>query len=202
MSLFITFEGGDGSGKSTQIALVAKRLADDGHEVVLGREPGGTPAGREIRRVLLHGDDMSGRTEALLFAADRSHHVDTHILPALARGALVLSDRYYDSSIAYQGAARSLGTDEVAKLNAWATGGLVPDRTFYLDVSAEEGLSRMRGEHDRLESEGLDFQRRVREQYRALIEAEPERFVVIDAEREPDEVAADIYDSIASMLKA
>lgn len=202
MSLFITFEGGDGSGKSTQIALVAKRLADDGHEVVLGREPGGTPAGREIRRVLLHGDDMSGRTEALLFAADRSHHVDTHILPALARGALVLSDRYYDSSIAYQGAARSLGTDEVAKLNAWATGGLVPDRTFYLDVSAEEGLSRMRGEHDRLESEGLDFQRRVREQYRALIEAEPERFVVIDAEREPNEVAADIYDSIASMLKA
>lgn len=202
MSLFITFEGGDGSGKSTQIALVAKRLADDGHEVVLGREPGGTPVGREIRRVLLHGDDMSGRTEALLFAADRSHHVDTHIFPALARGALVLSDRYYDSSIAYQGAARSLGTDEVAKLNAWATGGLVPDRTFYLDVSAEEGLSRMRGEHDRLESEGLDFQRRVREQYHALIEAEPERFVVIDAERKPEEVAADIYDSIASMLKA
>lgn len=200
MSLFITFEGGDGSGKSTQIELVAKALRADGHEVVLGREPGGTPVGREIRRVLLHGEHLSGRTEALLFAADRSHHVDTHILPALKRGAIVLSDRYYDSSIAYQGAARSLGTEEVARLNAWATGGLVPDRTFYLDVSAEAGLERMRGEHDRLESEGVDFQRRVREQYRALIAAEPDRFVVIDGERPAEEIAADIYGGIARML--
>lgn len=201
MSLFVTFEGGDGSGKSTQISRVAERLRAAGYEVVLGREPGGTPLGRDIRNVLLHGDDMSGRTEALLFAADRSHHIDTHVLPALKRGAIVLSDRYYDSSIAYQGAARSIGTDEVARLNEWATGGVKPDVTFYLDISAEAGLARMTRGFDRLEGEGVDFQRRVREEYHRLIAADPKRFVVVDADRPAEQITDDIYDHLAPMLE-
>ena len=130
--LFISFEGGDGSGKSTQVDLLAKALADAGRDVVVTREPGGTAMGAEIRNLLLHGDDMGPRAEALLYAADRSHHVQSKIRPALERGAVVVTDRFLDSSVAYQGAARELGTEEVRDLSLWAVGGLLPDITFLL----------------------------------------------------------------------
>lgn len=194
--LFISFEGGDGSGKSTQVDLLAKALADAGHDVVVTREPGGTAMGAEIRNLLLHGDDMGPRAEALLYAADRSHHVQSKIRPALERGAVVVTDRFLDSSVAYQGAARELGTEEVRDLSLWAVGGLLPDITFLLDVSAyvsaERAAARTGGKLDRLERAGAEFHEAVREQYRLLAEREPERFHILDASRAPDDLAAEI----------
>ena len=194
--LFISFEGGDGSGKSTQVDLLAKALADAGRDVVVTREPGGTAMGAEIRNLLLHGDDMGPRAEALLYAADRSHHVQSKIRPALERGAVVVTDRFLDSSVAYQGAARELGTEEVRDLSLWAVGGLLPDITFLLDVSAhvsdERAAARTGGKLDRLERAGAEFHEAVREQYRLLAEREPERFHILDASRAPDDLAAEI----------
>ena len=191
--MFITFEGGDGSGKSTQIQSVRDWFESRGREVVVTREPGGTELGTEIRRLVQNGpEDVDARTEALLYAADRAYHVATVIRPALERGAVVLGDRYIDSSLAYQGAARSLGVDEIASLSAWATQGLYPSLTFLLDLPPEVGARRRTDAPDRMERESMDFHERVRHEYLRLADAEPERIVVIDAVGTVDEVFSEI----------
>ena len=191
--VFITFEGGDGSGKSTQIQSVRDWFESRGREVIVTREPGGTELGTEIRRLVQNGpEDVDARTEALLYAADRAYHVATVIAPALERGAVVLGDRYIDSSLAYQGAARSLGVDGIASLSAWATQGLYPSLTFLLDLPPEVGARRRTDAPDRMERESMDFHERVRHQYLRLADAEPERIVVIDAVGTVDEVFSEI----------
>ena len=191
--VFITFEGGDGSGKSTQIQSVRDWFESRGREVIVTREPGGTELGTEIRRLVQNGpEDVDARTEALLYAADRAYHVATVIGPALERGAVVLGDRYIDSSLAYQGAARSLGVDEIASLSAWATRGLYPSLTFLLDLPPEVGARRRTDAPDRMERESMDFHERVRHQYLRLADAEPDRIVVIDAVGTVDEVFSEI----------
>ena len=191
--VFITFEGGDGSGKSTQIQSVRDWFESRGREVVVTREPGGTEQGTEMRRLVQNGpEDVDARTEALLYAADRAYHVATVIGPALERGAVVLGDRYIDSSLAYQGAARSLGVDEIASLSAWATRGLYPSLTFLLDLPPEVGARRRTDAPDRMERESMDFHERVRHQYLRLADAEPERIVVIDAVGTIEEVFSEI----------
>ena len=191
--VFITFEGGDGSGKSTQIQSVRDWFESRGREVIVTREPGGTELGTEIRRLVQNGpEDVDARTEALLYAADRAYHVATVIGPALERGAVVLGDRYIDSSLAYQGAARSLGVDEIASLSAWATQGLYPSLTFLLDLPPEVGARRRTDAPDRMERESMDFHERVRHQYLRLADAEPERIVVIDAVGTIEEVFSEI----------
>lgn len=191
--VFITFEGGDGSGKSTQIQRVRDWFESLGLPVVVTREPGGTELGTEIRRLVQNGpEDVDPRSEALLYAADRAYHVATVIRPALARGEVVLADRYIDSSLAYQGAARSLGVEEIRSLSVWATRGLNPDLTFLLDLPPEVGARRREDAPDRLERESMDFHERVRHEYLRLADAEPERIVVIDAVGTPDEVFSEI----------
>ena len=191
--VFITFEGGDGSGKSTQIQSVRDWFESRGREVIVTREPGGTELGTEIRRLVQNGpEDVDARTEALLYAADRAYHVATVIRPALERGAVVLGDRYIDSSLAYQGAARSLGVDEIASLSAWATRGLYPSLTFLLDLPPEVGARRRTDAPDRMERESMDFHERVRHEYLRLADAEPDRIVVIDAVGTVDEVFSEI----------
>ena len=191
--VFITFEGGDGSGKSTQIQSVRDWFESRGREVIVTREPGGTELGTEIRRLVQNGpEDVDARTEALLYAADRAYHVATVIAPALERGAVVLGDRYIDSSLAYQGAARSLGVDEIASLSAWATRGLYPSLTFLLDLPPEVGARRRTDAPDRMERESMDFHERVRHQYLRLADAESERIVVIDAVGTIEEVFSEI----------
>ena len=191
--MFITFEGGDGSGKSTQIQSVRDWFESRGREVIVTREPGGTELGTEIRRLVQNGpEDVDARTEALLYAADRAYHVATVIAPALERGAVVLGDRYIDSSLAYQGAARSLGVDEIASLSAWATQGLYPSLTFLLDLPPEVGARRRTDAPDRMERESMDFHERVRHEYLRLADAEPERIVVIDAVGTVEEVFSEI----------
>jgi dTMP kinase len=181
--VFITFEGIDGVGKSTQLDLLETWLKTRGHEVLRTMEPGGTELGQEIRHLLLHRKgDVAPRAEALLYAADRAHHVATKIRPALELGTIVLGDRYYDSSIAYQGAARELSVKEVHDISLWAVAGLEPDLTFLLDMPAEQALSRRDDTGtapDRLESEQVEFFTRARDQYLKL--ATQPRFEVIDA---------------------
>lgn len=186
--MFIALEGGDGAGKSTQARLLCAWLQERGHTVVLTREPGGTAFGRTVRELVLHGDHVAARAEALLFAADRAHHVETLILPALRRGEVVITDRYMDSSIAYQGAGRDLGVDEVRELNAWATGGLVPTLTVLIDLPADVGRARRGGIHDRLESESADFHGAVRDLFLALADADPDRYLVVDGELPPEQI--------------
>jgi dTMP kinase len=193
--LFIAFEGGDGTGKSTQARLLADWLrSDQGHEVVLTREPGATPVGVRLREVLLgHGHDMGGRAEALMFAADRAHHVASLIRPGLERGAIVVTDRYMDSSVAYQGAGRELDIDEVAHLSRWATDGLVPDLTVVLDLHpmvtrARRAKDAARSGEDRLESLPDDFHERVRARFLELARREPHRYFVVDAGLSVDEI--------------
>ncbi len=202
--LLISFEGGDGVGKTTQIEHLARSLERDGHEVLVTREPGGTGLGSEIRRLLLHGGHVAPRAEALLYAADRAHHVATRVRPALERGAVVLTDRYLDSSVAYQGAARALGPEEVRDLSLWATEGLLPDLTVLLD--ADPGLAERRtagrGGKDRLEREPGSFRAALREQFLALAEAEPERFTVIDADRPVEPVADDVRAAVLALLRS
>lgn len=187
--VFIVLEGGDGAGKSTQVQRLADWLEGRGVEVVRTREPGGTPLGGRIRELLLHGDDVSARAEALLFAADRAHHVATVVRPALERGAVVLQDRYVDSSAAYQGAGRELDPDEIARLSWWATEDLRPDLTVLLDVVPATGHERRDGTHDRLEQEAEDFHARVREHFLRLAEAEAHRYLVVDGSLPVEEVA-------------
>ena len=186
--VFIALEGGDGAGKSTQARLLRAWLESLGHTVVVTREPGGTVFGRTVRELVLHGDHVAPRAEALLFAADRAHHVETKIRPALGRGEVVITDRYMDSSIAYQGAGRDLGVEEVRELNLWATGGLVPALTVLVDLPAEIGRSRRGGVHDRLESESAEFHGAVRELFLTLAGAAPDRYLVVDGERAPEQI--------------
>jgi dTMP kinase len=191
--VFIAFEGGEGAGKSTQIVALAEHLRAAGRECVVTREPGGTPIGAGLRALLL--DPATGalapRTEALLYAADRAEHVAAVIAPALARGAVVLSDRYLDSSLAYQGAGRALAVGEVEDLSRWATDGLLPHLTIVLDIDPRVGLSRFDGA-DRLEGESVDFHDRVRAGFLALAEREPDRYLVLDASRPVADLAAAI----------
>jgi dTMP kinase len=191
---FIVFEGGEGAGKSTQMTAFVQWLEANGADVVTTREPGGTPIGERLREVLLDpsSSSLDPRAEALLYAADRAQHVAQVIQPALDAGRIVVSDRYVDSSLAYQGLARGLGLNEILNLSSWATGGLLPDLVFFLNVDAGSGLERSTGEPDRLEGEGEDFHRRVNAAYLELAERWPGRFVVLDASRPKGEVHADV----------
>ena len=201
--LFLTFEGGDGVGKTTQTRILAEALRAEGVEVLVTREPGGTDLGAEIRRLLLDGGHVDPRAEALLYAADRAHHVATLVRPALERGAVVVSDRYLDSSVAYQGAARSLGPQEVRDLSLWATEGLLPDLTVLLDGDPDlaERRTTGRGAKDRLEQEEDAFRVALREQFLTLAEGEPERFVVVDADRPVDQVADDVIEAVVAAVR-
>lgn len=202
--LFITFEGGDGSGKSTQAALLADWLQTRGRDVVRTREPGGTPLGEQLRELLLHRRGaVDPRAEALLYAADRAQHVATVVRPALDRGAVVLQDRYLDSSIAYQGAGRILDAEEIRDLSLWAAEGLLPQLTILLDLDVDAGRARIRGSrhgYDRLEAEARDFHERVRRGYLDLAAAEPDRYLVLDGSRAVDALAADIRSRVSVLL--
>ncbi|MET0713919.1 MAG: dTMP kinase [Mycetocola sp.] len=202
--LFITLEGGDGSGKSTQAAELEAWLREQGREVVRTREPGGTEVGVEIREIVLHHrGDIAPRAEALLYAADRAHHIASKVRPALERGAVVLQDRYIDSSVAYQGAGRDLGMDEIRDLSMWATGGLMPDLTVLLDLDEDAARLRLdsaRTRFDRLEAEASSFHRRVRQVYLELAQAEPGRFLVLDATDAVATLAQSIRSRVATLL--
>ncbi len=187
--LFISFEGGDGAGKSTQLGRLATWLREQGREVVATREPGGTALGQRLRDLVLHGEDLDERTEALLYATDRAHHVATVIRPALARDAVVLTDRYLDSSVAYQGGGRGLTAERVESLNLWAVDGLVPDLTVLLDLDPAQLPARLTGAPDRLERAGAEFHRRTREAFLERAAAHPERFVVLDASGDVEAIA-------------
>ncbi len=187
--MFVTFEGVDGSGKSTQAQLLAEALRAEGRDVAATREPGGTELGERVRELLLHVNGLAPWTEAALFAAARAQLVEEVIRPALARGADVVCDRYLDSSLAYQGIGRGLGVDRVLELNLVATGGLLPDRTFRLELPVAAAARRRGGDTDRLEAEGEEFAERVGIAYRELAEAFPRRIVAVDATLSPDEQA-------------
>ena len=198
--VFIAFEGGDGAGKSTQVRLLAERLRADGHDPVLTRQPGGTALGQRLRDLVLHGDPMTPRAEALLFAADKAQHVEEVVRPALAAGRVVLTDRYTDSSVAYQGAGRDLGADEVHTLQMWAVGGLVPDLTVIVDITAEEGRRRRGEVHDRLESEADHFHEAVREHFHALAATAPDRYLVVDGAAEAELMAEHVWARVRALL--
>ena len=202
--LFITLEGGDGSGKSTQSRLLEAWLTDAAHTVVTTREPGGTDLGNELRDIILHRRGyIAPRAEALLYAADRAHHIATKVRPALERGEIVLQDRYLDSSVAYQGAGRVLGGSEVRDLSLWAAEGLLPDLTLLLDLDETAARGRLDAADkvfDRLEAEKGEFHARVRAAFLDLAAAEPERFLVLDASLPVDELAADIRARVAALL--
>jgi dTMP kinase len=204
--LFVAFEGGEGAGKSTQVERLATWLREGGQQVVTTHEPGATPVGAEVRRLLLHSPQpLTPRAEALLFAADRAHHVDTVIRPALDLGDVVITDRYVDSSLAYQGAGRKLAMDEVRRMSRWATGGLEPDLTVLLDLPPEEGLRRARarsGPADKMERESAEFHAAVREAFRAIAEADPRRYLVVDATRPVDEIADRVRAAVEPFLAA
>jgi dTMP kinase len=197
---FVAFEGGDGAGKSTQVGLLGDWLRAQGYQTLLTHEPGATDVGTRLREVLLHGEALAPRAEALLFAADRAHHVDTVVRPALERGAVVVTDRYADSSVAYQGSGRHLGATEVAQLSRWATQGLVPLLTVVLDVEPGAGRARRGYEHDRLESEPDAFHGRVRERFLTLAREAPSRYLVLDATLPADQVHRLVLGRLAEML--
>ena len=202
--LFITFEGGDGSGKSTQAGLLAQWLTEQGRTVVRTREPGGSDVGVEIRNLVLHHrGHIDPRAEALLYAADRAQHISTVVRPALERGDVVIQDRYFDSSVAYQGAGRVLDAKEIRDLSLWATESLLPDVTVLLDL--DENVARTRLDaadkpFDRLENEKAEFHSRVRAGFLALANAEPKRFLVLDATQPIDELAQAIRSRVSREL--
>jgi dTMP kinase len=201
--LFLTLEGGDGSGKSTQSALLAQWLEGLGRTVVLTREPGGTDLGNEIRDMVLHRrGHIAPRAEALLYAADRAHHIATKVRPALERGDIVLQDRYLDSSVAYQGAGRVLQPNEIRDLSLWATEGLLPHLTILLDLDESLGRDRLkqRTKYDRLEDEKQDFHARVRSGYLSLAAAEPSRFLVLNATDSVESLASAIQTRVSDLL--
>jgi dTMP kinase len=200
----VTFEGGDGVGKTTQAALLDTWLSERGRTVVRTREPGGTEVGELIRDIVLHHrGDIAPRAEALLYAADRAHHIATVVRPALERGEVVIQDRYLDSSVAYQGEGRQLQPTQIRDLSLWATGGLLPDLTVLLDL--DHGVARGRLDaddkpFDRLEAEREEFHARVRERFLAIARAEPGRFLVLDASRPASDLAADIRARVEALL--
>lgn len=202
--LFITFEGGDGAGKSTQVALLTEYLRGRELEVLHTREPGGTDLGLALREVLLHSEnEIVPRAEALIYAADRANNIATRVRPALERGEIVLQDRYLDSSVAYQGSGRDLGAQEIRNLSLWATDGLLPDVSVLLDIDPDSGRARVsaqRGGLDRLEAESREFHERVRAKFLELAAAEPERFLVVDAALTPEEIAAQVQTRVDAAL--
>ncbi|HEX5616431.1 MAG TPA: dTMP kinase [Acidimicrobiia bacterium] len=196
----MVLEGGEGSGKSTQVAALAARLRADGRDVVETLEPGGTSLGRELRALLLHHDGpLDARAELLLLLADRAQHVHEVVEPALARGADVVSDRYTPSTLAYQGVARDLGVDEVARSSRWAAGGLEPDLVIVLDVAPETAVARGASGRDRFERAGVEFDARVRAAYRDL--AREHGWPLVDASGSPDEVAAEVWRHVAPLVR-
>ncbi len=200
--LLLALEGGEGAGKSTQARLLAIWLRDQGYDVIATLEPGATKVGMRLRALLLDTTHtgLSPRSETLMYAADRAEHVASVIRPALDRGAIVVTDRYVDSSLAYQGAGRLLPVSEVATLNQWATGGLTPDLTIVLDLPPVVGLQRRERSGDRLEAEPTAFHERVRRGFLELAEAEPERYLVLDATRPPDELSREIQGRVRELL--
>jgi dTMP kinase len=198
--LFISFEGGEGAGKSTQTKLLKEWLEKQGETVVLTREPGGTTLGNQIRQILLDNNTgvISPRSEALMYAADRAHHVFSVVRPALDRGEVVITDRYIDSSIAYQGAGRVLLPSEVARISRWATESLTPSLTIILDLPAEIGLGRLHST-DRLESEPLAFHERVRQEYLNMAQVDPERFLVVDGRLTIEQIHSVIVERVSSL---
>lgn len=202
--LWVTIEGGDGAGKTTQATLLEEWLREQGRTVVRTREPGGTEVGVLIRDIVLHHrGDIAPRAEALLYAADRAHHVATLVRPALARGEVVIQDRYLDSSVAYQGAGRVLDAGEIRDLSLWAAEGALPDITVLLDLDPASARARLDADDkpfDRLEAEKGEFHARVRDAYLALAAAEPERFLVLDATLPPRELAAAVRARVADAL--
>ena len=200
--VLVAVEGGDGAGKSTQLRLLSDWLSAAGAEVVLTREPGGTELGAVLREAVLHGDHVAPRAEALLYAADRAHHVATLVRPALDRGAVVVTDRYLDSSVAYQGDARGLGAAAIRDLSLWAVEGLLPDLVVLLDLDPAVGAARRAGTPDRIESEPDEFHRSVRARFLAQARADPGRYLVLDATRATEDLHADIRARLAPLLAA
>jgi dTMP kinase len=200
--VFVCFEGGEGAGKSTQSRLLREWLEADGHSVLLTFEPGDTEVGKALRRIVLSPEtgELSHRTEALLYAADKAEHVDTVVLPALARGEVVITDRYVDSSLAYQGAGRDLLLADVERVNRWATGDLRPHLTVVLDLAPEAGLGRFT-ERDRIEGESLEFHLRVRQGFLDLADADPDHYLVLDARAPVEQIAKAIRARVEVLLR-
>lgn len=201
--LFVCFEGGEGAGKSTQSRLLRDWLVERGETVLLTFEPGDTPVGKELRRIVLDPatGDLSDRTEALLYAADKAEHVDHVVLPALGRDEVVITDRYVDSTLAYQGAGRTLDVAEVEAVARWATHDLRPHLTVVLDLAPEAGLGRF-DERDRIEGQSLEFHQRVRQGFLDLAAADPDHYVVLDARAPIDDIAAAIRERVEPMLES
>jgi dTMP kinase len=199
--VFVAFEGGEGAGKSTQSQALAGVLEEHGYHALLTFEPGDTAVGKELRRIVLDPatGELSDRTEVLLYAADKAEHVDTVVLPALERGEVVITDRYVDSTLAYQGAGRTLGVADVERVARWATRDLRPHLTVVLDVEPEHGLGRFDG-RDRIEGESTEFHQRVRTAFLDLAAADPEHYLVLDARHPVDEIAAVVWQRVEPML--
>ena len=200
--VFVCFEGGEGAGKSTQSRLLRDWLVERGHTVLLTFEPGDTGVGKELRRIVLDPatGELSDRTEALLYAADKAEHVDHVVVPALDRGEVVITDRYVDSTLAYQGAGRTLDVAEVEAVARWATHDLRPHLTVVLDLAPEAGLGRF-DERDRIEGQSLEFHQRVRQGFLGLAAADPDHYVVLDARAPIDQIAAAIQQRVAPLLE-
>ena len=199
--LFVVFEGGDGVGKSTQVLELVTRLQNRRIEPVVTRQPGGTPIGEKLRELLLDPGhpELTARTEALVYAADKAQHVEEVILPALAHGKVVVCDRYVDSMIAYQGAGRVLDLAEVEQVARWATGGLRPDLTVLLDIDPAEAVANIR-QQDRLEAAGLNFHRRAREHFLRLADEDPERYLVLGARESRKNIAEKVAEKVLALL--
>ncbi|MEI5676137.1 MULTISPECIES: dTMP kinase [unclassified Nocardioides] len=199
--VFVCFEGGEGSGKSTQSRRLREALEAGGHTVLLTFEPGDTPVGRTLREIVLSPEtgELSDRTESLLYAADKAEHVDTVVRPALERGEVVVTDRYVDSALAYQGAGRALDVAEVEQVMRWATGDLRPHLTVVLDLEPDAGLGRFEG-RDRIEGESLEFHQRVRTAFQRMAAAAPDHYLVVDARLPVDEIAGQVLDRVRPLL--
>jgi dTMP kinase len=199
--VFVCFEGGEGAGKSTQARALASALTDRGHRTLLTFEPGDTTVGKELRRIVLDPatGELSHRTEVLLYAADKAEHVDTVVLPALERGEVVITDRYVDSTLAYQGAGRTLGAEEVERVARWATHDLRPHLTVVLDLEPAHGFGRF-AERDRIEGESPEFHARVREAFLAMAATDPDHYLVLDARRPAEDLAAEVWQRVEPLL--
>ncbi len=200
--VFVCFEGGEGAGKSTQSTLLGERLESAGHVVLLTHEPGDTPVGAEVRRIVLDPStgELADRTEALLYAADKAEHIHAVVRPALDRGEVVVTDRYVDSTLAYQGAGRSLDAADLEWVARWATDDLRPHLTVLLDLDPTDGLTRFAG-RDRIEGESIEFHRRVREEFLRLAAADPDHYLVLDARAPAEEIAQAVHDRVTQLLE-